>query len=70
MEKKTLTSAWNKYYCHYQREGKLFCMIPYNQTTAKIVSNETFRLKACLKRPSVGDTLEKRFCFDVVPEDK
>ena len=31
MEKKALGTTWNKFYCHYQREGRLFCMIPYNQ---------------------------------------
>ena len=69
MEKKTIGTTWNKYYCHYQREEKSFCMIPYNQTTAKIVSNETFKLKACIKRVG-GDNIDKRFCFDVIPEDR
>ncbi|TRY74076.1 hypothetical protein TCAL_06711 [Tigriopus californicus] len=41
MEKKALGSSWNKYYCHYQKDGRVFCMIPYNQTTPKIVSNDT-----------------------------
>ena len=35
MEKKALGTTWNKYYCHYQRSSRLFCMVPYNQTTAK-----------------------------------
>ena len=68
MEKKALGTTWNKYYCHYQRDGRLFCMIPYNQTTPKILSNETFRLKACIKR--ISESIDKRFCFDIIPEDK
>ena len=50
------------------QESGQFCMIPYNQTTPKIVSNETFKLKACIKR--VSDSIDKRFCFDIIPEDK
>ena len=68
MEKKALGTTWNKYYCHYQRSSRLFCMVPYNQTTAKVLSNETFKIKACIKR--ISDTIDKRFCFDIVPEDK
>lgn len=68
MEKKALGTTWTKCYCHYQREGRVFCMIPYNQTTAKIVSNDTFRLKTCVRR--ISDSIDKRFCFDIVPEDK
>jgi len=68
MEKKALGTTWSKCYCHYRREGRVFCMIPYNQTTAKIVSNETFQLKSCIRR--VSDSIDKRFCFDIVPEDR
>ena len=35
---------------------------------AKVLSNETFKIKACIKR--ISDTIDKRFCFDIVPEDK
>ena len=43
-------------------------MIPYNQTTSKITNTESFRLKSCIRRPS--DSIDKRFCFDIVPEDR
>ena len=39
------------------------------QTTAKIVSNETFQLKSCIRRVS-DSTIDKRFCFDIIPEDR
>ena len=39
------------------------------QTTAKIVSNETFQLKSCIRRVS-DTTIDKRFCFDIVPEER
>ena len=68
MEKKTIGTTWNKYYCNYQRESRRFCMIPYNQTTPKVISNETFTIKACIKR--VPETIDKRFCFDILPEEK
>eukprot|EP00095_Tigriopus_kingsejongensis_P011468 maker-scaffold582_size130280-snap-gene-0.26 protein:Tk11468 transcript:maker-scaffold582_size130280-snap-gene-0.26-mRNA-1 annotation:"hypothetical protein DAPPUDRAFT_321304" len=68
MEKKALGSSWNKYYCHYQKDGRVFCMIPYNQTTPKIVTNDTFVLKACIKR--ISESIDKRFCFDIIPEDR
>jgi hypothetical protein len=68
MEKKALGTAWQKCYCQYVRENRLFCMIPYNQTTGKITSTETFRLKSCVRRMS--DSIDKRFCFDVMSEDR
>ena len=43
-------------------------MIPYNQTTSKITNTESFRLKSCTRRPA--DSIDKRFCFDIVPEDR
>ena len=33
-----------------------------------MLSNETFKIKACIKR--ISDTIDKRFCFDIVPEEK
>ena len=43
-------------------------MIPYNQTTSKITNTESFRLKSCVRR--TADSIDKRFCFDIVPEDR
>ena len=47
---------------------RTFCMIPYNQTTSKITNTESFRLRSCIRRPS--DSIDKRFCFDIVPDDR
>ena len=43
-------------------------MIPYNQTNAKITNTESFRLKSCIRR--TADSIDKRFCFDIIPEDR
>ena len=43
-------------------------MIPYNQTVSKINSTETITLKECVRRMS--DSIDKRFCFDVIPSEK
>jgi hypothetical protein len=43
-------------------------MIPYNQTTSKITNTESFRLKSCVRR--TADSIDKRFCFDIIPEDR
>ena len=71
MEKKALTTSWNKYYCHYQKEGRLFFMIFYNQANGKMMSThttESFRIKTCTRR--ITDSIEKRFCFDLTPIDR
>ncbi len=48
--------------------SQIFSMIPYNQTQPKVISNEAFRVKACIKR--VSESIDKRFCFDILPEYK
>ncbi|XP_064482003.1 rho GTPase-activating protein Graf-like isoform X2 [Ornithodoros turicata] len=63
MEKKHLTTIWNKHYCQYQKESRKFTMIPYSQTVGKITSSDTFSLKECIRR--MNDTIDKRFCFDL-----
>jgi len=68
MEKKALGTTWQKCYCQYIRENRTFCMIPYNQTNAKITSTESFRLKSCIRR--TAESIDKRFCFDIIPEDR
>nr|XP_040567630.1 rho GTPase-activating protein 10-like isoform X1 [Lepeophtheirus salmonis] len=68
MEKKALTTVWNKCFCRYQREGRIFCMIPYSQMTGKMVSTDSFRLKSCVRR--IPDSIDKRFCFDITGEDR
>jgi len=68
LEKKALGTTWQKCYCQYIRENRTFCMIPYNQTTSKITNTESFRLKSCIRR--TADSIDKRFCFDIIPEDR
>ncbi|GAB6027268.1 hypothetical protein CHUAL_001553 [Chamberlinius hualienensis] len=68
MEKKALGTTWTKQYCQYQKEHKLFSMIPYSQTAGKMGTLETFVLKSCTRRSS--DSIEKRFCFDITADDR
>lgn len=68
MEKKALGTTWQKCYCQYIRENRTFCMIPYNQRDAKITNTESFKLKACMRKAQ--DAIDKRFCFDIIPEDR
>ncbi|XP_054260735.1 rho GTPase-activating protein 26 isoform X2 [Macrosteles quadrilineatus] len=69
MEKKKLgTTTWTKHYCMYQRDKKEFIMYPYNQMTGKFNTQEKMILGSCVRRMS--DTIEKRFCFDLTPEDR
>lgn len=68
MEKKHITTTWIKHFCQYQKSQKKFSMMPYSQTTGKIVNGETFTVKECVRRHD--DSIDKRFCFDLVPDDK
>lgn len=80
MEKKAFGTTWTKHYCLYQKENRVFTMIPYNQIQHKIpivtqsrgyidrTSTETIVLKSCIRRMS--DSIDKRFCFDVTAQDK
>lgn len=68
MEKKALGTTWIKCYCQYIRENRLFCMIPYNQTTSKITSTEKFKIKSCLRKTT--ESIDKRFCFDIISDDR
>ena len=43
-------------------------MIPYNQRDAKITNTESFKLKSCMRK--AADAIDKRFCFDIIPEDR
>ncbi|XP_069996684.1 rho GTPase-activating protein 26 isoform X7 [Penaeus vannamei] len=68
MEKKAFGTTWTKHYCLYQKENRVFTMIPYNQIQHKITSTETMVLKSCVRRMS--DSIDKRFCFDLTAQDK
>ncbi|KAK2172365.1 hypothetical protein NP493_969g00021 [Ridgeia piscesae] len=52
-----LVTGWNKYYCSYQKENKIFTMIPYNQVTSKgvLLSSSLFLSVA---RPMAPMTLQ------------
>ena len=43
-------------------------MIPCNQRDAKITNTESFKLKSCMRK--AADAIDKRFCFDIIPEDR
>ncbi|KAF8784418.1 Rho GTPase-activating protein 26 like protein [Argiope bruennichi] len=66
MEKKALGTTWTKHFCQYQKYQKKFSMMPYSQTVGKIMNGETITVKECIG----NDSIDKRFCFDVIPEDK
>ncbi|XP_076319372.1 rho GTPase-activating protein 26-like isoform X2 [Tachypleus tridentatus] len=68
MEKKALGTTWNKQFCQYQKGNRKFTMIPYSQTTGKISTTDTLIVKECTRRMS--ESIDKRFCFDVVPQDR
>ncbi|XP_069956998.1 rho GTPase-activating protein 26 isoform X5 [Cherax quadricarinatus] len=68
MEKKAFGTTWTKHYCLYQKENRVFTMIPYNQIQHKITSTETIVLRSCVRRMS--DSIDKRFCFDLTAQDK
>lgn len=69
MEKKALgTTSWTKHFCQYQKYQKKFSMMPYSQTTGKILNGETVTVKECIGRQY--DSIDKRFCLDVIAEDK
>ncbi|XP_047498840.1 rho GTPase-activating protein 26-like isoform X1 [Penaeus chinensis] len=68
---KAFGTTWTKHYCLYQKENRVFTMIPYNQIQHKIckfTSTETIVLKSCVRRMS--DSIDKRFCFDLTAQDK
>ncbi|XP_045123281.1 rho GTPase-activating protein 26-like isoform X14 [Portunus trituberculatus] len=68
MEKKAFGTTWTKHYCLYQKENRVFTMIPYNQIQHKITSTETIVLRSCVRRMS--DSIDKRFCFDLTAQDR
>lgn len=69
LEKKPLQTTWSKHWCWYNREGKQFYMVPFNQTVGKVNQvGETLTLKSCVRRAS--DSIDRRFCIDITVEDK
>ncbi|CAG9837184.1 unnamed protein product [Diabrotica balteata] len=69
LEKKAFGTTWTKHYCSYDKETKVFSMLPYNQLTTKTLSPpEKMVISSCVRRMS--DSIEKRFCFDLVSDEK
>ncbi|XP_056643046.1 rho GTPase-activating protein 26 isoform X2 [Diorhabda carinulata] len=69
LEKKAFGTTWTKHYCSYDKETKIFTMLPYNQLTTKTLPPpEKMVISSCVRRMS--DSIEKRFCFDLLSEDK
>uniref|UniRef100_A0A914E7L2 Rho GTPase-activating protein 26 n=1 Tax=Acrobeloides nanus TaxID=290746 RepID=A0A914E7L2_9BILA len=68
-----LSRNWTKYYCVYSKETRIFTMIPVNTSSktdmrASLEQSVSFKLKTCIRRAS--DSIDKRFCFDLVGEDR
>ncbi|KAK6625857.1 hypothetical protein RUM43_006156 [Polyplax serrata] len=69
MEKKAFGTTWTKQYCRYKKDTKEFEMIPFHQINTKTVNTaEKIKLASCTRRMS--DSIEKRFCFDLMSTDK
>ncbi|EDV21516.1 uncharacterized protein TRIADDRAFT_60059 [Trichoplax adhaerens] len=52
---------WVKYYCLYEKKGKLFKIISSSQN--KVPTCETMKVMSCVRRKT--DSIEKRYCFDI-----
>ncbi|VIO92538.1 Rho-GTPase-activating, putative [Brugia malayi] len=68
-----LSNRWTMYYCVYQKETRIFTMIPVNNTArtdmkGALGQSVSFKLKTCTRRAS--DSIDKRFCFDVLAMDR
>ncbi|KAK0417114.1 hypothetical protein QR680_012838 [Steinernema hermaphroditum] len=66
-----LRPTWTKYYCVYSKETRIFTMIPVSSKTdmkCALEQSVSFKLKSCTRRAS--DSIDKRFCFDVVADDR
>lgn len=69
LEKKAFGTTWTKHYCGYDKETKVFTMLPYNQLTTKTLPPpEKMVISSCVRRMS--DSIEKRFCFDIQSDEK
>ncbi|KAH9421614.1 Rho GTPase-activating protein 42 [Dermatophagoides pteronyssinus] len=66
MEKKAFTTSWTKHFCKYNKQNKHLKLIQYTQTTGKIISTDEIIVKECIKRNQ--DTIDRRFCFDIVAQ--
>uniref|UniRef100_A0A3P8P114 Oligophrenin 1 n=1 Tax=Astatotilapia calliptera TaxID=8154 RepID=A0A3P8P114_ASTCA len=62
-EKRALGMTWVKYYCKYQKEGRVLVMVPCEQKTTTKQGPIQLTLKSCIRRKT--ESIDKRFCFDV-----
>ncbi|XP_071980526.1 oligophrenin-1 isoform X2 [Engystomops pustulosus] len=60
--------TWVKYYCRYEKEGKILGMTPVEQKPGSRQVSQELTLKSCTRRKS--DTIDKRFCFDVETNER
>ncbi|XP_044161745.1 oligophrenin-1 isoform X2 [Bufo gargarizans] len=67
-EKRALGLTWVKYYCRYEKEGKLLSMMAVEQKPGSRQVSQELTLKSCTRRKS--DSIDKRFCFDVEANER
>ncbi|KAM4020308.1 oligophrenin-1 isoform 2-T2 [Anomaloglossus baeobatrachus] len=67
-EKRALGLTWVKYYCRYEKEGKLLSMMSVEQKPGSRQVSQDLTLKSCIRRKS--DSIDKRFCFDVETNER
>ncbi|NP_001079992.1 oligophrenin 1 L homeolog [Xenopus laevis] len=67
-EKRALGITWVKYYCKYEKEGKVLSMMSVEQKPGSKQGNQELTLKSCIRRKS--DSIDKRFCFDVATNER
>ncbi|KAM4020307.1 oligophrenin-1 isoform 1-T1 [Anomaloglossus baeobatrachus] len=60
--------TWVKYYCRYEKEGKLLSMMSVEQKPGSRQVSQDLTLKSCIRRKS--DSIDKRFCFDVETNER
>ncbi|XP_055355000.1 rho GTPase-activating protein 26-like [Paramacrobiotus metropolitanus] len=69
MEKKAFGTTWVKHYCQYDKDSRKLLLVPYSHTHGKATNpQEILTLKSCQRRP--GESIEKRFCFDLVTDER
>ncbi|KAI3373541.1 hypothetical protein L3Q82_022130 [Scortum barcoo] len=67
-EKWALGVSWVKYYCKYNKEGRLLVMVPCEQKPTTKQGPTQLTLKSCIRRKT--DSIDKRFCFDVETNER
>ncbi|XP_069603452.1 oligophrenin-1 isoform X10 [Ranitomeya imitator] len=67
-EKRALGLTWVKYYCRYEKEGKILSMMAAEQKPGSRQVSQELTLKSCTRRKS--ESIDKRFCFDVETNER